>query len=102
MAKRVKQRLGSRWWRTVEVAGWTVVAGGFLFLVYSLDAAIRAGNSAEQPPFEALGAGAACFFGSVLAMVARASDTQWSCSPCEKPLRAKGDKACLNCMVLLD
>jgi len=102
MAKRVKQRLGSMWWRPVEVAGWTVVAGGFVFLVYSLDAAIRDGKSAEQTLFAVLCAGVACFFGSALARVARASDTQWSCSRCGRPLRAKDDKACLNCMVLLD
>src|SRR2546430_9170988 len=77
MAKRVKQRLGSMWWRPVEVAGWTVVAGGFVFFVYSLDAAIRDGKSAEQTLFSGLCAGVACFFGSALGRGARASGTPW-------------------------
>jgi hypothetical protein len=102
MARKVKRRLGSKWWKTIEITGWAVIAVGLIFLVYSLNLGIRYANRSVGNLFEVLSAGAALFFGAVLTVVARESDSEWMCSCCRKPLRHKEDKACLNCMVLFD
>lgn len=102
MARKVKRRIGSRWWKTVEITGWVVIAVGLVFLVYSLHLGIRYVNRSAGNLFEVLSAGAVLFFGSVLTIVARESDSEWLCSCCHKPLRHKDDKACLHCMVLFD
>ncbi len=102
MAKRVKKRTGKAWWRTVEIIGWMIATGGLLFLEYSLDGGIRATSGAKENLFREVIASATLFFGAMLALVARDFDTRWTCSSCQKELRAKEDAACLNCLVLLD
>ena len=102
MAKKIKRRAGSKWWKMVEIAGWVVIAVGLAFLVYSLDSGIRTRNRNVGNVFEVLSAGVALFFGAVLTVVARESDSEWLCSRCQRPIRDKEDKACLNCMVLFD
>ena len=102
MARKVKRRIGSGWWKAVEITGWVVIAVALAFLVYSLELGIRYASRGAGNLFEVLSAGAALFFGAVLTIVARESDSEWLCSCCKKPLRHKDDKACLHCMVLFD
>jgi len=102
MTKRIKERVGGRWWRMLELTGRTVVAGGFVFLVYSLDAGIRHEDGAAGYGLMVLSAVAALFCGTLLMVLARTSDTRWLCSRCKKELRVKHLKACVNCMVELE
>ena len=102
MPKRIKQRVGSRWWRLVEVTGCVTLAGGLAFIMYSLDAAIRAAENVDGNMAGVFAGCAVLCIGFVVAAAARQSDTRWLCSRCGKQLRLKEDRACVRCQTILD
>src|SRR5438309_10765187 len=102
MPKRIQQRVGSRWWRSVEVSGRVTLAGGLTFIMYSLDAAIRTDENASGNVGKVLIGCAVLFLGFVMAAAARQSDTRWRCSQCSEQLGLKEDRACVGCQTILD
>ena len=102
MPKRIKQPVGSRWWRLVEVTGYVTLAVGLAFVIYSLDAAIRTEENTGGSMARVLTGCAVLFLGFVMAAAARQSDTRWLCSRCGEQLRLKDDRACLRCQSNLD
>jgi hypothetical protein len=102
MLKRIKQRVGGRWWRSVEVTGCVTLAGGLTFIMYSLDAAIRAEENASGNIGKLLTGCAVLLLGFLMAAAARQSDTRWLCSQCGEQLRLREDRACVRCQTILD
>jgi hypothetical protein len=102
MPERIKQRVGSRWWRLVEVTGCVTLAGGLAFIMYSLDGAIRTEENAGGNMARVLTGCAVLFLGFVMAAAARQSDTRRLCSRCGEQLRFKDDRACVRCQTILD
>lgn len=71
MAERIEGQAGSRYWRCVEIAGRLTLAGGLGFIIYSLDAAIRAEERVGGNSGRVLTGCAVLFFGFMIAVAAR-------------------------------